>query len=93
MRSIPGVFDRVRQLLVELARRRHDDLAGGRIDDVVECDAPDDAVARAARRFRRRVHDGAGFDAVERAAVVLGNDHVLRDVDEAARSGIRSPPS
>ena len=33
--------------------------------------------------------DGAGFDAVDRAAVDLVDDHVLRDVDETARQVAR----
>ena len=65
-------------------------LAGERIDDVFEHDAAEDAVAE-------RLNDLAGLfelgdaDAVERAAVVLADDRVLRDVDETARevTGVR----
>ena len=69
---------------VELGVVLHEHLAGERIDDVVENDAAEDAVAE-------RLDDFAGLfelghaDAVERAAVVLADDGVLRDVDETAR--------
>jgi hypothetical protein len=64
--------------LVELAGRRHDDLAGRRVDDVVERDAPDDAVAQPLDDFTAGVDNRPRFDAVERAAVVFRDDHVLR---------------
>ena len=66
-------------------------LAGERVDDVFERHAAEDAVAE-------RLDDLAGLlelasiaDAVERAAVELGDDGVLRDVDETARevTGVR----
>ena len=65
-------------------------LAGERVDDVFERDAAEDAVAE-------RLDDFAGVlelgdaDAVERAAVELGDDRVLRDVDETTREvpGVR----
>ena len=67
-----------------------DDLAGERVDDVFEGDAAEDTVAE-------RLDDLAGVlelgdtDAVERSAVELGDDGVLRDVDETARevTGVR----
>ena len=67
-----------------------EDLAGERVDDVFERHAAEDAVAE-------RLDDFAGVfelgdaDAVERAAVELGDDRVLRDVDETARevAGVR----
>ena len=70
--------------------RRDDDLAGERIDHVFEHDATEDAVAE-------RLDDLAGLfelghaDAVERSAVELGDDGVLRDVDQTARevTGVR----
>ena len=69
---------------------RDEDLARERVDDVFERDAAEDAVAE-------RLDDFAGVlelrdaDAVERAAVELGDDRVLRDVDETARevTGVR----
>ena len=69
--------------LVELRVRGDEHLARERVDDVLERDAAEDAVAE-------RLDDLAGVlelgdaDAVERAAVELGDDRVLRDVDEAA---------
>ena len=76
--------------LVELGVRRDEDLARERVDDVFERDAAEDAVAE-------RLDDLAGLlelrdaDAVERAAVELGDDGVLRDVDETTRevTGVR----
>ena len=76
--------------LVELGVGRDEHLAGERVDDVLERDAAEDAVAE-------RLDDLAGLfelgdaDAVERAAVELGDDGVLRDVDETTRevTGVR----
>ena len=76
--------------LVELGVGRDEHLAGERVDDVLEHDAAEDAVAE-------RLDDLAGLfelgdaDAVERAAVELGDDRVLRDVDETTRevAGVR----
>ena len=68
--------------LVELGVGRDEDLAGERVDHVLEHDAAEDAVAE-------RLDDLAGLlelgdaDAVERAAVELADDRVLRHVDEA----------
>ena len=64
--------------------------AGERVDDVFEHDAAEDAVAE-------RLDDLAGVlelrhaDAVERPAVELADDGVLRDVDETTRevTGVR----
>ena len=79
------VFHRVGKRLVHFARRRHDHFAGRRIHDVLERHAADDAVAETFDDLAARVDDRARVEAVERAAVVLGDDHVLRHVDEAAR--------
>ena len=76
------LLDDVHEVLVELRVRRDEHLARERVDDVLERDAAEDAVAE-------RLDDLAGVlelrdaDAVERAAVELGDDRVLRDVDEA----------
>ena len=78
------LLDDVDEVLVELGVRRDEHLAGERVDDVLERDAAEDAVAE-------RLDDLAGVlelgdaDAVERPAVELGDDRVLRDVDEAPR--------
>ena len=69
------------------------DLARRRVDDVLERDAADDAVAQPLDDLAARVDDGARLDAVERAAVDLRDDDVLRDVDETARQVARSRPS
>ena len=76
--------------LVELGVGLDEHLAGERVDDVLEHHAAEDAVAE-------RLDDLAGLlelgdaDAVERAAVELGDDRVLRHVDETARevAGVR----
>ena len=88
--SMPAssIFDD--EVLVELGVRRDDDLARERVDDVFERDAAEDAVAEG-------LDDLAGVlelrhaDAVERSAVELGDDGVLRDVDETTRevTGVR----
>ena len=88
--SMPASSMIVTRCLVELGVRRDEHLARERVDDVLERDAAEDAVAE-------RLDDLAGVlelrdaDAVERAAVELGDDRVLRDVDEAAREvpGVR----
>src|SRR5581483_59707 len=70
--------------LVDRVVRLDDDVAAERIADVVERDAAENAVAEALddlAAFDERSH----LDPVERAAVRLGDDRVLRDVDEAAR--------
>ena len=69
---------------VELGVGGDDHFAGERIDDVFERHATENAVAE-------RLNDFAGLfelgdaDAVERSAVELGNDRVLRDVDQTSR--------
>ena len=55
--------------------------AGERIDHVVEDDAAEDAVAERLNDLARFFELGHA-DAVERAAVVLADDRVLRDVDQ-----------
>ena len=62
-----------------------------RIDDRLERHASDDAVAQPLDDLAARVDDRPRLEAVERAAVDLGDDHVLRDVDETARqvAGVR----
>ena len=79
-----GVLDDRDQVLVELGVRRDQHLAGERIDDVLERDAAEDAVAERLDDLASVLELGDA-DAVERPAVELGDDRVLRDVDEAAR--------
>ena len=70
--------------LVDLLVGLHDDVVGERVADVLERDAAEDAVAEALddlAALDQRRH----LDAVERAAVLLGDDRVLRHVDETAR--------
>ena len=51
-------------------------------------DAADDAVAQRLDDLAA-LDDGPRLDAVERAAVAIGDDHVLRHVDETARQVAR----
>ena len=60
------------------------DVAGERIVDVFLRDAADDAVAERLEDVAA-FHDRGDDDAVERLAILFGDDHVLRDVDETAR--------
>src|SRR5215831_19481015 len=77
-----GVLDLLRQFLVDLGAGLHDDLARERIADVLRGHAPEHAIAQ-------RLDDVAAFDerrgvdVLHGAAVVLGHDDVLGDVDEA----------
>src|SRR5690606_34931545 len=66
------------------------DLRRERIDDVLQHDAAEDAVAERLDDLAR-VLELRDADAVERSAVELGDDGVLRDVDETARevTGVR----
>src|SRR4030095_9525683 len=66
----------------------HDHVVAERIADVLERDAPEDAVAEALDDLAT-LDERRHLDAVERAAVLLGDDGVLRDVDEAAREVAR----
>src|SRR5678815_2618825 len=59
-----------------------------RIHDLLERDAADDTVAERLDDLAR-FDDGTRLDAVERAAVILGDDHVLRDVHETTRQVAR----
>ncbi len=65
-----------------------DRLAGERVGDALERRAADDAVAQRLDDLAL-FDDGARFDAVHGAAIRLVDDHVLRDVDEAAREVAR----
>src|SRR5262249_43388489 len=84
-----GRFDLFRQFLLQLAPRFDDGLAGGRVDDRLERDAADDAVAEALDDFTAGVDDRTRFEAVERAAIDLRDDHVLGDVDQTPREVAR----
>src|SRR5207253_2357305 len=75
---------RRRLLLVDLLVDLDNGLGRERVDDSLERRAADDAVAERFDDFTR-LDDRARLDAVERAAIDLRDDHVLRDVDETAR--------
>ena len=65
-------------------------LVGERVLDVLERHAPEDALADRLDD-RAALDERADLDAVDRAAVLLADDHVLRDVDQAPRqvAGVR----
>ena len=77
-----GVLDLGRLVLVDDVVDVEDDVAGDRVGDLLERDAADDAVAQRLDDLAA-LDDGPGLDAVDGAAVVLGDDHVLRHVDQA----------
>ena len=81
---MPRFLDRRRLVLVDLLVELDDGLGAERIDDLLERDAADDAVAQRLDDLAR-FDDGARLDAVERAAVDLRDDDVLRHVHETAR--------
>src|SRR5262249_3462889 len=84
-------FDDVEdELLVELGVRRDDDFARDRVDDVFERDAAEDTVAERLDLLAG-VLELRDSNAVERPAVELGDDGVLRNVDETTRevAGVR----
>ena len=54
----------------------------GRVDDVLEGHAADDAVAEPFDDLAAGVDDRTRFEAVERAAIDFRDDDVLRDVHE-----------
>src|SRR5262249_33314769 len=70
-----------REVFGDLVVDLDDRLARERVDDLLERHAADDAVAQRLDDLAR-LDDGPRLDAVERAAVRLADDHVLRDVDE-----------
>src|SRR5205823_9100933 len=78
-----GLLDRVGELLGDLIVLTDQHLAGQRVIDVFLRDAADDAVAERLEDVAA-FHDRGDGDAVERLAVLLGNDDVLGHVDEAA---------
>ena len=80
--SMPASSMTCTRCLVELRVRRDEHFARERVDDVLERDAAEDAVAERLDDLAR-VFELRDADAVERAAVELGDDRVLRDVDEA----------
>ena len=82
------ILNRRRGLLVHHLVDVDDRLAGERVGDPLERRAADDAVAQRLDDLAA-LDDRPRFDAVDRAAVVLVDDHVLRDVDETAREVAR----
>src|SRR5262249_8585768 len=83
-----GFLHRRRLVLVDLLVDIDDRAGAERIDDLLERDAADDTVAKRLDDLAR-FDNGARLDAIEGAAVRLGDDHVLRDVDETTRQVAR----
>ena len=90
IRSTPAssIFLTLSSSIISLALHQH--FVGECVADVFERDAAEHAVAEAfddLAAFDQRRH----LDSVERAAIVLDDDRVLRDVDQAARqvAGVR----
>ena len=78
-----GVFDFLDLVLVDHLVGLHQHFVGERIADVFERDAAEHAIAEAfddLAAFDQRRH----LDSVQRAAIVLADDRVLRHVDQAA---------
>src|SRR4030095_11711052 len=78
-RGLHGVGALLGDLLVDLDH----DLAAEGVLDVLQADAAHDAVAQGLDDLAR-LDDGPDVDAVHRPAVVVGDDHVLADVHQAA---------
>src|SRR5204862_1632469 len=76
-------LDGVREVFGDLVVLRHELVAGERIVDVFLRYAADDAVAQRLEDVAA-FHDRGDGDAVERLAILLRDDDVLRHVDEAA---------
>src|SRR5688572_2110665 len=83
-----GILDVGRQLFVDLLVEVENQAALDRVDDLLERDAADDAVAQRLDDLAA-FDDGPRLDAVQRAAIVIGDDHVLRHVDETTRQVAR----
>ena len=79
-----GFLNRVREVFGDLVVLRDELLAGDRIVDVFLRHAADDAVAKRLENVAA-FHDRRDGDAVEGVAILLGDDDVLRHVDEPAR--------
>ena len=86
--SMPPSWIARRLLLVDLLVDVDDQVPAERIDDLLERDTADDAVAQRLDDLAR-FDDRPGLDAVHRAAVDPRDDHVLRDVHETPRQVAR----
>ena len=80
---------RAGELLGDLGVGVADHVALERVEDVLGDDAADQAVAQLLEDLAA-LGDGGDVDAVVGAAVLLGDDDVLRHVDEAAGQVARS---
>src|SRR5690606_27163223 len=84
-----GVLDALGERLVDLAAGLDDDRAGRGIEHRLERHTADDAVAEALDNLAARVDNRPQVEAVERAAVDLLDDDVLRHVDQTPREVAR----
>src|SRR4051812_16555038 len=79
----PSFLDIGGLFFVQLLVGVDDHFAAERVDDLLERDAADDALAQRLDDFAR-LDDRPRVDPVHRPAIELVDDHVLRDVDETA---------
>ena len=78
-----GGLDQLDHVLVEIGVGRHDQLVGARVLDVLGAEAAQDALAERDQHVAAFDHRAQG-DAARGAAVLLGDDAVLRHVDQTA---------
>ena len=83
-----GLLDVVGDVFRNLLTGRDDRFAGEAVFDFLEADAADDAVAEGLDDFPG-FNDGADENPADSAAIMLGDDHVLGNVDEPAREVAR----
>src|SRR5260221_5676870 len=81
-------FDPLDLLLVDQCAGFDDDIARQRIEHVDRCGATEDAVGERGDHLAA-IDDGAHGETARGTAILLGDDRVLRDVDETARQVAR----
>src|SRR5262245_31203705 len=80
----PRLLDSLDLLLLHQLAGLDDDLAGSRVLHVLGCSTPKHTLPKRNRDLAR-LDQSPGGDAGGRAAILLGDDAVLRHVDETAR--------
>src|SRR5436190_3273970 len=79
-----GALDRIDRVLIDQLAGGEHDLAVQRVEDIDRRATADDAVGQW-RDDLAAIDDGAGQQTAGGAAILLGDDRVLRDVDQPAR--------